>query len=153
MQTWGLGQHRKRERKQGSDAMRTAQGVVTPPPEGRWGEMAAFGFPHRLRNRGLSSSPRLMRKRTSLCPSFDALWRGTKVLVFLGWVGYQMLDVRAVRVSTQYSPLSLPFPPAGAYANRGRKGNPMAVADFIFNAYSSRPCPALHLFLSPPHCA
>jgi len=35
--------------------MKTAQGVVTPPREGRWGEMAAFGFPLRLRNRGLST--------------------------------------------------------------------------------------------------
>ena len=80
-------------------------------------------------------------------------WRpgtGNKGIGFLGWVGYQKLDVRAARVVSTY--LCSPwFAPAGAYANRSRKGNPMAVADFIFNAYSSRPrSRSLSLSVSPP---
>ena len=124
--------------------MRTGKGVVTLPPEGRWGEMAAFGFPHRLRNRGLLCPPRLMRKRTSLCPSFDALGRGTKVLVFLGWVRYQMVDVRAVRVSTH---LSLFRSPCRSICEPKQKGESDGSCRFhiqrlFFPAPSPSPLPA-----------
>lgn len=148
----GIGSSSKRERKQGSDAMRTGKGVVTLPPEGRWGEMAAFGFPHRLRNRGLLCPPRLMRKRTSLCPSFDALGRGTKVLVFLGWVRYQMVDVRAVRVSTH---LSLFRSPCRSICEPKQKGESDGSCRFhiqrlFFPAPSPSPLPAS--FCLSPRC-